>query len=173
MVTVLRIYKSVIRERGLSIYSVWQLRRRIIKARVVQPAMPSRTRVSVSIESSLLAGFDELSRSIGHTNRSKAVGEAMREFVSGRKWEIAKKGEIPGVILLTYDHHARGVNKALTELQHEYNDILSATMHIHLSKHTCLEVIAFRGSASRVRLLAKMLQSQRGVLDLKLISSPA
>jgi CopG family nickel-responsive transcriptional regulator len=117
--------------------------------------------------------FDSLSKSLGHPNRSKAVSEALREFVANRKWDLAKKGQVPGVILVTYDHHSRGVNKALTELQHDYPDVVSATMHIHLSKHTCLEVIAFRGEATRVRTLARTLQMQNGVLDLKLLTSPA
>lgn len=95
----------------------------------------------------------------------------MREFLANRKWDLAKKGVVPGVIIVTYDHHSRGINKALTELQHDYPDIVSATMHIHLSKHTCLEVIAFKGEADRVRSLSRMLQSQKGVLDLKLATS--
>ena len=120
----------------------------------------------------MLKEFDSLAETIGHPNRSKAVSEAMREFLSRRKWDLAKKGQASGVILVTYDHHSRGVNKALTGLQHDYPDAVSATMHIHLSKHTCLEAIAFKGGADRVRSLAKTLQSQKGVLDLKVIASP-
>jgi CopG family nickel-responsive transcriptional regulator len=133
--------------------------------------MAKKTRVSLSIPTDLLEDFDGLSKSLGHPNRSKAVGEAMRAFLSARKWDLAKKGTIPGVILVTYDHHSRGLNRALTELQHDFPDVISATMHIHLSKHTCLEVIAFRGEAERIRCLARVLQFQKGVLDLKLITS--
>lgn len=135
--------------------------------------MPAKTRVSMSISESLLREFDALSKNLGQPNRSKAVSQAMLEFLSGRKLELARKGQVPGVILLTYDHHSRGINTALTELQHGYPDVVTATMHIHLSKHTCLEVIAFRGAADRVRSLAKTLQSQKGVLELKLITSAA
>lgn len=135
--------------------------------------MPDKTRISLSVSEALLRDFDSLTKSLGHPNRSKAVSEAMREFLGNRKWDLAKKGRVPGVILLTYDHHSRGVNRALTELQHDYPDAITATMHLHLSKHTCLEVIAFRGAPDRVRSLAKTLQSQKGVLDLKLVTSPA
>ena len=135
--------------------------------------MPGKTRISLSIPRDLMKEFDSLSDSSGHPNRSGAVAEAMREFLSSRKWDMAKKGETPGVILLTYDHHARGVNKALTEVQHDYPDLITASMHIHLSKHTCLEVIAFNGQADRVRSLARLLQSEKGVLDLKVVTSPA
>lgn len=134
--------------------------------------MAEKTRISLSVSKSLLKEFDSMARAIGQPNRSKAVSEALREFVSRRKWDLAKKGQVSGVILVTYDHHSRGINNALTELQHEFPDAVSATMHIHLSKHTCLEVIAFKGGADRVRTLAKTLQSQKGVLDLKVIAAP-
>lgn len=133
--------------------------------------MADSTRISLSLPEKLLKEFDALSAALGQPNRSKAVSQAMREFVSGRKWDISGKGQVPGVILLTYDHHSRGANKALTELQHEYPDVVTATMHIHLSRHTCLEIIAFKGTGERVRSLARTLQSQNGVLDVKVVTS--
>lgn len=135
--------------------------------------MADKERISLSVSKNLLKDFDALSRELGHPTRSNAASEALREFVTNRKWDLAKRGSVPGVILVTYDHHSRGVNRALTELQHDFPDTITATLHIHLSKHTCLEVIAFKGEANRVRMLAKTLQSQKGVLDLKLITSPA
>ncbi|MBN1678616.1 MAG: nickel-responsive transcriptional regulator NikR [Candidatus Thermoplasmatota archaeon] len=137
----------------------------------VVAAMAESTRISLSLPKKLLKEFDSLSHMTGQPNRSKAVSQAMREFVSSRRWDLSSKGEVPGVILLTYDHHSRGANRALTELQHDYPDAVTATMHIHLSKHTCLEIIAFKGSGDRVRSLARMLQAQKGVLDVKLVTS--
>lgn len=155
----------------------WELARgqvrRVISAVVLRAVMAGKTRVSLSLHEGLLKEFDTIAESLGHPTRSKAVSEAMRAFVSTKRWDLAKKGTVPGVILITYDHHARGVSNALTELQHDYNDIVGATMHIHLSKHTCLEVVSFKGEADRVRSLAKMLQSQKGVLDLKVVTSPS
>lgn len=133
--------------------------------------MAGKTRVSLSLSEPLLEDFDATSRDLGHSNRSVAVGEAMREFLANRKWDLAKKGSVAGVILLTYDHHSRGINAALTELQHDFPDTVTATMHLHLSKHTCLEVIAFKGEANRVRSLAKILQSNKGVLSLRVLTS--
>lgn len=129
--------------------------------------------MSLSIQSDLMKEFDSVAESLGHPTRSKAVSEAMREFVSLKRWDMAKKGVVPGVILVTYDHHARGVNEALTELQHDHHEVVGATMHIHLTKHTCLEVISFEGEAERVRSLATMLQSQKGVLSLKVVTAPS
>lgn len=142
-------------------------------ALAVPSAMAGKTRVSLSLEADLMREFDAVAESLGHPTRSKAVGEAMREFVTTKRWDMSKKGVVPGVILVTYDHHARGVNKALTELQHDYHEIVGATMHIHLTKHTCLEVISFEGDSEKVRSLAKMLQSQKGVLSLKVVTAPS
>lgn len=133
--------------------------------------MADKTRISISVSRELLDEFDKLAKSLGHPDRSKAVSEAMREFLADRKWDLAKKGATSGVILLTYDHHSRGINAAITGLQHDFPDAIAATMHIHLSKHTCLEVIAFRGSSERIRALAQTLHSRKGVLDLKVVTS--
>jgi CopG family nickel-responsive transcriptional regulator len=135
--------------------------------------MSRKIRISVTVSENVLKEFDSLSDTAGQPTRSKAVDEAMREFITNRMWDTSRKGSFSGVILVTYDHHSRRVNRALTELQHDYHDIVSATMHIHLSKHTCLEVIAFKGQGTKVRSLARMIQSQKGVLDLKLITSHA
>lgn len=135
--------------------------------------MAGKMRVSLSVQADLVKEFDSVAGSLGHPTRSKAVSEAMREFVSSKKWDLAKKGVVPGVILVTYDHHARGVNRTLTGLQHDYHDVVGATMHIHLTRHTCLEVISFEGESERIRSLAKTLQSQKGVLDLKVVTAPS
>lgn len=145
----------------------------LIIMRDLASSMAGKTRVSLSLSETLLNEFDSLSQDLGHSNRSVAVGEAMREYLAGRKWDIAGKGPAAGVILLSYDHHSRGINAALTELQHDFPDVVTATMHIHLSKHVCLEVIAFKGDGKRVRALAKTLQSNKGVLTLKLVTSTA
>jgi len=147
--------------------------RRVMTPLAFPTTMAGKTRVSLSIQSDLIKEFDSVAESLGHPTRSKAVSEAMREFVSLKRWDMEKKGVVPGVILVTYDHHARGVNEALTELQHDYHEVVGATMHIHLTKHTCLEVISFEGEAERVRSLATMLQSQKGVLSLKVVTAPS
>lgn len=144
----------------------------LISRRSISASMGDKTRISLSVSQTLLKEFDAISKGLGHPTRSKAVSEAMREFVSSRKWDLAKKGQVPGVILLTYDHRSRRTAAALTELQHDFPDVVTATMHLHLSRSTCLEVIAFKGQAERIRALARTLQSQKGVLDLKLLTSP-
>ena len=56
--------------------------------------MPKITRVSVTFPPELLKDFDEVIKRMGYENRSKAVQDAVRMFISERKWlqeESARK----------------------------------------------------------------------------------
>ena len=124
-------------------------------------------RVSVTFPPELLKDFDEVINKMGYENRSKAVQDAVRLFVSERKWLQEEKGVQAGVLMLLYDHEVRGLEDALTDVQHHYAHVISSTMHIHLSERECLEAIAVKGDAAEIRKLSDELASKRGVKLLK------
>lgn len=129
--------------------------------------MAKIVRISVTFPPDLLKDFDEVIRKMGYENRSKAVQDAARLFVSERKWLQKEKGIQAGVLMLLYDHDVRGLEDALTDVQHHHANIISATMHIHLSERECLEAIAVKGDAAEIRKLSDELSSKRGVKLLK------
>ncbi len=129
--------------------------------------MPKIVRVSVTFPQDLLADFDEVIRKMGYENRSKAVQDAVRLFISEHKWQQEERGVRAGVLMLLYDHEVRGVEDALTDVQHHHANIVSSTMHIHLTERDCLEAIAVRGDASEIRRLSNELLSKRGVKILR------
>lgn len=124
-------------------------------------------RVGVTFPPDLLKDFDKLIRKMGYQTRSKAVQDAVRMFVSEKKWLHEEKGTQAGVIMILYDHEVRGLENSLTHIQHHYTSIICSTMHIHLSERECLEAIAVRGDASKVRKLSDELAAKRGVKILK------
>ncbi|MDW8040319.1 MAG: nickel-responsive transcriptional regulator NikR [Nitrososphaerota archaeon] len=124
-------------------------------------------RVSVTLPPELLEDFDEVIRKMGYENRSKAVQDAVRLFISERRWLQEEKGPQAGVLMLLYDHEVRGLEDALTDVQHNYANVISSTMHIHLTERDCLEAIAVKGDASEIRKLSDELSSKRGVKLLK------
>ncbi|HDD70390.1 nickel-responsive transcriptional regulator NikR [Candidatus Bathyarchaeota archaeon] len=124
-------------------------------------------RVGVTFPPDLLKDFDKLIRKMGYQTRSKAVQDAVRMFVSEKKWLHEEKGTQAGVIMILYDHEVRGLENSLTHIQHHYTNIICSTMHIHLSERECLEAIAVRGDASKVRKLSDELAAKRGVKILK------
>ncbi|MCS7115479.1 MAG: nickel-responsive transcriptional regulator NikR [Nitrososphaerota archaeon] len=129
--------------------------------------MAKIVRVSVTFPTELLKDFDEVIQKIGYENRSKAVQDAVRLFISERKWLQEEKGMQAGVLMLLYDHEVRGLEDMLTDVQHHYANIISSTMHIHLTERDCLEAIAVKGNAEDIRRLSDELSSKRGVKILK------
>jgi CopG family nickel-responsive transcriptional regulator len=129
--------------------------------------MAKIVRVSATFPEDLLRDFDEIIKKTGYENRSKAIQDAVRLFISERKWLQEEKGMQAGVLMLLYDHEVRGLEDALTDVQHHHANLISSTMHIHLTERDCLEAIAVKGEAEDIRKLSDELSSKRGVKILK------
>jgi CopG family transcriptional regulator, nickel-responsive regulator len=129
--------------------------------------MSKVVRIGVTIPPELLKDFDEIINKMGYESRSKAIQDAVRLYVSERKWLKEEDAIQTGIILMVYDHDAKGLDSELTEAQHEHSKIITSTMHIHVSEHDCLEAIAVKGKASEIRHLSDELTTRRGVKILK------
>ncbi|MGD6851754.1 MAG: nickel-responsive transcriptional regulator NikR [Candidatus Bathyarchaeia archaeon] len=128
------------------------------------------TRVGITFPPDLLKDFDDITSKMGYESRSKAVQDAVRLFVSERKWiQVDDKTEQTGMIVMVYDHDTRNLESDLTETQHHHALAISSTMHIHISERDCLEAIAVKGKVSEIRKLADELTTKRGVKTLKTI----
>jgi len=129
--------------------------------------MSKVTRIGVTFPPELLKDFDDIINKMGYESRSKAIQDAVRLYVSERKWVKEEKSIQTGVILMVYDHDTRGLESDLTGTQHHHADLISSTMHIHLGEHDCLEVIAVKGKGLEIRHLSDELATRRGVKILK------
>jgi CopG family nickel-responsive transcriptional regulator len=129
--------------------------------------MTQITRVGVTFPPELLKEFDQIIGNMGYESRSKAIQDAVRLFISERKWVKEEEANQTGVLLMVYDHEAKGLESELTETQHHHTDLISSTMHIHLSERDCLETIAVKGKASEIRHLSDELATKKGVKILK------
>ncbi len=129
--------------------------------------MSKVVRIGVTFPPELLTEFDEIISTMGYESRSKAIQDAVRLYVSERKWVKEENANQTGVILMVYDHDIRGLESGLTEAQHHHSDLISSTMHIHLGERDCLEVIAVKGKGSEIRHLSDELATRRGVKILK------
>jgi len=129
--------------------------------------MSKVTRIGVTFPPELLKDFDEIINKMGYESRSKAIQDAVRLYVSERKWLKEEDTVQTGIILMVYNHEAKGLESELTETQHEHTSIITSTMHIHVSERDCLEAIAVKGKASEIRHLSDELTTRRGVKILK------
>ncbi|MEM0456785.1 MAG: nickel-responsive transcriptional regulator NikR [Nitrososphaerota archaeon] len=123
-------------------------------------------RVSISIPPDLLKELDDMLKKIGY-DRSKAIRIAIRNFLTDYKW-TQESGDVAGALILLYDHKSRGIEESLTDIQHEHGGIITSTMHVHLDKENCLEIIAVKGSSRSIKELAERMMKEKGVKQLKL-----
>lgn len=129
----------------------------------------SVTRISISLPPNLLEDFDQVTSNIGY-DRSKAIQQAMRDFISEYHWELDSTASAVGTITIIYDHDIPGLEGELTKIQHQHTTLISSTTHIHLDTHHCLLVIVVKGKTAKIKELATQLQSQRGINQLKVTS---
>ena len=123
--------------------------------------MSNIVRFSVSIESDLLERFLRVAKKRGWGNRSEALRSLIRDALVREEWEA--DAEIVGTITLVYDHHKRELGDKLTSIQHDHHNLVLSATHIHLDHDNCLEMIAVRGTATRVQKIADALIGTRGV----------
>ena len=113
-------------------------------------------RFGVSLEKNLINDFDVLIKNENYKNRSEAIRDLIREKLVQKKW--TEGGIVAGAIVMTYDHHKRELVNKMLDIQHDHHDMTMSTLHVHLDHHLCLEVIAVKGKARNVDLLANSLK---------------
>jgi len=123
-------------------------------------------RTSFNIPDDLVDEFDRARREEGIENRSRAVREAMREFVESHSRLEDTTGEVVALVGFDYRHH--DVIRELHGAQHEYQDVILNTSHTHQGEW-CLESLFCRGDAARVRELTYRLRDFDAVRRVKVM----
>lgn len=123
-------------------------------------------RTSFNIPDDLLAEFDRVWGEQGLESRSRAVREAMQEYVEEHSRLDDTAGEVVALVGFDYRHH--DVIRELHAVQHEYQDIILNTSHTHQGEW-CLESLFCRGPAETVRALTYRLRDFDSVSRVKLM----
>jgi CopG family transcriptional regulator, nickel-responsive regulator len=125
-------------------------------------AKDSLVRFGVAMEASLVAEIDRLAAARGSSRseflRDLARAEAGRTSLEDRVRAFA-------AVTLVYNHHVRELSEKLTALQHDLGDQVRSTMHVHLDREHCLEVVVMRGRSDELKAAAGRMLGTRGVLQ--------
>lgn len=124
--------------------------------------MSDLNRFGISLPEKLLHDFDRYIHNTGYSNRSEAIRDLIREKLVQKEW-TEKKKEIAGAIVFIYDHHVRELLNKVNHVQHDFYKLIISTQHIHLDHDNCFEIIAVKGSSSRVRDLFTQIRSIKGI----------
>jgi CopG family nickel-responsive transcriptional regulator len=129
----------------------------------------SVVRIGVSLEKKLLKALDIFVTENQFNSRSQAIRHLIRNNLVEEQWESNEM--VAGAISLVYDHHKRDLLKKLTDIQHDYHDVILANQHFHLDHDNCLEIIAVKGESAKLALLANKLIAIKGIQHGKLTMS--
>jgi len=125
------------------------------------------TRFSVSLPPPLLKKLDESWKKMHYEDRSKAIHDAVRSFISEFEWMQKGTGQITGAILVLYYLDKPGLLDEIARTQHQFRNVISSTTHIHLEEDKCLEMIAIKGDTREIRSLTQTLMTKKGVKQVK------
>ncbi len=124
--------------------------------------MSELSRIGIAIDSDLLERFDASIGEQGYTNRSEAFRDLVRDRLIRQRTQVPGQ-DVVGTLTLVYDHHQRLLPEKLTELQHHHHEAIVSSLHVHLDRDNCLEVLVVRGKSTDVYRLANLLISTKGV----------
>ncbi|NHI93207.1 MAG: nickel-responsive transcriptional regulator NikR [Candidatus Lokiarchaeota archaeon] len=110
-------------------------------------------RFSVSLPEDLLKDFDIVVEKHNMT-RSDAIRKAMRDFIGSFKEQEHPEELVAGSITTILNHHEKaGLMDELTHLEHHHNNIITATIHVHLDHDNCLQIYAVKGRRNEIEEL--------------------
>ena len=124
--------------------------------------MSGIVRFGISLENELLDNFDNLIKRRKYSNRSEAIRDLIRQELLKR--DLEEDREVAGAITFIYDHHQRNLLNKIIDVQHDYQDIIQSSQHVHLDHHNCLEIIAVKGNSKEVNKLSDTLKALKGVM---------
>jgi len=123
--------------------------------------MTELKRFSVSLKKNLLEKFDRHIKTKNYPTRSKAISDLICKELVKDEW--IKGRMVAGAVILVYDHHRRDIVNKLTDIQHDYHEIIISSQHVHLDHHNCFEIVIVRGQPEKIQSLANKLKSAKGV----------
>jgi CopG family transcriptional regulator, nickel-responsive regulator len=121
--------------------------------------------ISLSLPTELLEELDSTLGGDRSATRSEVVRQALRMYISEYSKLDKIKGNIIATITVLYEKAEK--NDELFQLQHEFEDMVTAYLHSHLTEHECLEVMVVKGQAKRLKKLIDGLKANKPVRQIK------
>jgi len=124
------------------------------------------TIVSISLNEKLLQEIDHIKDEMGFSGRSEVIRASARMLIADNKEKDELNGEINSVLILI--HHKK-VEDKVTEIKHDFEDVISTQIHSHLREEKCLEIFILDGNAHRMNQFYKMFETSPKMEYVKLI----
>ena len=122
------------------------------------------SRISVSLQPTLLEELDQMVLSRGYGSRSQAVSEMVNAELVEYKRNLGNDIMV-GSITLHYNRTVPGLQKQIADLQYQHIDEVISSLHVQLSENQVMEVILVQGRAHHLQEIADELTTRRGVIS--------
>ena len=129
-------------------------------------------RIGISLPGELLDKLDKTLMKRGYSSRSEGIRDAIRTYNQHYEWMKQIRGSRYATISIVYDCSKKGVTSTLAEIQHEYVDMISSSVHFHMEEDLCFEVIILKGEGEQIVDLAQRILSIKGVKHSRLTTVP-
>jgi CopG family nickel-responsive transcriptional regulator len=121
--------------------------------------------VSVSINEKLLEDIDSIKNEMGFSGRSDVIRASARMLIADNREKSTMTGETDSVLTLI---HSQDAEDKVSDIKHDYEDIINTQIHTHLKEHKCLEIFILDGDVQRMYQLAKTFQTSKKMDYVKL-----
>ncbi len=121
--------------------------------------------ISLSLPTELLEELDATLGEDRSATRSEVIRHALRTYISEYSKLDQLKGNVIATITVLYEKTEK--NDELFQLQHEFEDMVTAYLHSHLTENECLEVMVVKGPSKRLKKLIDGLKANKPVRQIK------
>jgi CopG family transcriptional regulator, nickel-responsive regulator len=123
--------------------------------------------ISISLSEQLLQEIDQLKDETGFSGRSDVIRASARLLIADNQDKKNLEGNINSILILI---HKQESEDKVTEIKHDFEDIIETQIHSHLKEDKCLELFILEGDAERMHILTKMFQTTRKIDYVRLIT---
>jgi CopG family transcriptional regulator, nickel-responsive regulator len=125
------------------------------------------TVISITLPPDLLHKFEEFMQSKGYYSRSEAFRDAVRGLIQESELATLQSGTVAATIMVTCDYARKDVDLKITEVRHEFDDVVIENVHRHIGEKYCLEIFIAQGNNSRILTLVNRLRGMHGIQQVK------
>lgn len=125
--------------------------------------------ISVSLNEKLLQEIDALKEEVGFSGRSEVFRASTRLLIADNEEKNKLEGYINSILILI---HPKKSEDKVTQIKHNFEDIINTQIHSHLQENQCLELFILEGDAGRMRELSRLLNHNIKFLYSKLVPLP-
>lgn len=123
--------------------------------------------VSISLNDDIIDDLNKLQKQLGFSGRSEIVRAGLRNIIAEQKERETLNGELTALLLII---HQERDDDQVTNMRHDYEEIITTHLHSKIDRDRCVEVFLLRGEAALIRGMTKNFQTNKKLDHVKLIT---